>query len=264
MAEHLTLVNLRRAVSTRAGVSEKVADDFLNALFGSIQQGLQKDGKVSINGLGTFALQDVPARESVNVATGERITIEGYRKVVFSEGAQRGKKQDEAIDPIEKLGEQAEEIKGILSELSAMSTEEPAKESTDSAEQTEVEVQVSAEATEQTEEPIKESTDSTDKTDVVVKEEKNEKKPFNAWLTGLITIGVFAMLLVIAYFVLRHQIVSWAEGMRNGIEQRVSSEPTEPEAPVIVRVSLISFMSSLYVFADTTTVPGTLSPSAAP
>ncbi len=238
MAEHLTLVNLRRAVSARAGVSEKVADDFLNALFDSIQQGLQKDGKVSINGLGTFALQDVPARESVNVATGERITIKGYKKVVFSEGAQRGKKQDEAIDPIEKLGEQAEEIKGILSELDAMSTEESVQEST--------------ETTDQTDAVVQESTDHTDQTEVVEVvvseapheqpiEEKpaqeqpkgEEKKPFNAWLTGLITIGIFAMLLVIAYFVLRHQIVSWAEGMRNGIEQRVSSEPTEPEALVI-------------------------------
>ena len=164
MAEHLTLVTLRRAVSARAGVSEKVADDFLNALLGSIQQGLQKDGKVVINGLGTFALQDVPARESVNVATGERITIEGYKKVVFSEGTPRGKKQDEAINPIEKLGEQAEEIKGILSELDAMSTEEVVL-STETTEQTEVVVLESMETTDQTDAVVQESTDSTEQTE---------------------------------------------------------------------------------------------------
>ena len=60
---------------------------------------------------------------------------------------------------------------------------------------------------------------------------KKPSKPFNAWLTGLITIGVFAMLLIIAYFVLRHQIVSWADGMRTTIEQRVNVTPDESVAP---------------------------------
>ena len=128
MAEHLTLVALRRALSARAGVSEKVADDFLNALTGSIQDGLQKDGNVSVNGLGSFKIQDVPARESVNVTTGERFTIDGYKKVVFTENSSQqsasssqqaaASKQRSAvsndIDPLQKLGEQAEEIKDIL------------------------------------------------------------------------------------------------------------------------------------------------------
>ena len=62
---------------------------------------------------------------------------------------------------------------------------------------------------------------------------EKEKKPFNPWLTGLITVGVFAMLLIIAYFVLRHQIVSWAEGMRTGIEQRANNPAAEPDAAVV-------------------------------
>ena len=63
-------------------------------------------------------------------------------------------------------------------------------------------------------------------------EDRNQKqeKPFNPWLTGLITIGVFAMLLVIAYFILRHQIVNWADSMRSNIEQRVNTTPEEPAA----------------------------------
>jgi len=110
MAEHLTLVSLRRALNARAGVSEKVADDFLTALTDSIQDGLQKDGQVTISGLGTFKLQDVPARESVNVVSGERFTIAGYKKVVFAESSQQsaisnqqsaaGKQRSEDIDPI--------------------------------------------------------------------------------------------------------------------------------------------------------------------
>lgn len=213
MAEHLTFVSLRRALSAQGGVSEKVADDFLNALIGSIQEGLQKDGSVTVNGLGSFKLQDVPARESVNVATGERFTIAGYKKIVFTAGTARGaaagKKADEPIDPIRKLGEQAEEIKDILSELSAMESvagQPVAKEAPIAAEP----------------EP---------------EQKKKPQKPFNPWLTGLITIGVFAMLLIIAYFVLRHQIVSWADGMRANLEQRVNTEPAK-SAPTVTEAMI--------------------------
>ncbi|MBQ7530721.1 MAG: HU family DNA-binding protein [Paludibacteraceae bacterium] len=234
MAEHLTLVTLRRALSSRAGVSEKVADDFLSALTGSIQEGLQKDGNVTISGLGTFKLQDVPARESVNVATGERFTIAGYKKIVFGTDTRRsGKTADEPIDPIRKLGEQAEEIKDILNELGAMPTDMPATEHVDIPIEPVIEPIVTpAPAPEPSvaPEPTPAPTEPTGKTEEAPTEStqkmKKQSKPFNAWLTGLITIGVFAMLLIIAYFVLRHQIVSWADGMRTTIEQRVNTEPT--------------------------------------
>ncbi len=239
MAEHLTMVSLRRALSARAGVSEKVADDFLNALTDSIQTGLQKDGQVIINGLGVFGTQNVPARESVNVATGERITIEGYKKVVFTAASGKPKansqeqKANADIDPIQKLGEQAEEIKDILGELNAMSAE-----STEHTEETPIPVvpivPAAPETQKQEEVPAKEEVPVTPNK----KEEpaKDTKKPFNPWLTGLITIGVFAMLLVIAYFILRHKIVNWADGMRSSIEQRVSEQPavSEPQPTLAI------------------------------
>lgn len=242
----MTLVSLRRALSANGGVSEKVADDFLSALVKSIQDGLVKDGSVTINGMGTFKLQDVPARESVNVTTGERFTIAGYKKVVFVEGTSsttRTKKTDEPIDPIQKLGEQAEEIKDILSELNAMSTEQtvPSTETTEQAETPKApkkakarkaaKVAITPEAPQAQESQEAPVTPAPPQTKPV---QEQTKKPFNPWLTGLITIGVFAMLLIIAYFVLRHQIVSWADGMRTNIEQRVNTpednfvQSTEP------------------------------------
>ncbi len=226
MAEHLTMVSLRRALSARAGVSEKVADDFLSALTGCIQEGLQQDGKVSVNGLGTFSTQDVPARGSVNVATGERFTIDGYKKVVFAAGSgkPRAKSQESAIsndiDPIQKLGEQAEEIKDILGELSAMSAE-PAEHTEATAIPVAIPIEVPVEVPVEVPAETIKSTEVTEPTE----EKEEKKKPFNPWLTGLITIGVFAMLLVIAYFILRHKIVNWADGMRTSIEQRVGDEP---------------------------------------
>lgn len=229
MAEHLTLVSLRKALSARSNVSEKVADDFLAGLTSTIQEGLQKDGSVTVNGLGTFKLQDMPARESVNVTTGERITIAGHKKVVFvadNRTADEDKSQPERkrktavapepVDPIQKLGEQAEEIKGILSELNAMtSAERPQAEPADRP-QALTEDRPQAEPAERAQ--------------ALTEDRNKEEKPFNPWLTGLITIGVFAMLLVIAYFILRHRIVNWADSMRSNIEQRVSTTPEEPAA----------------------------------
>lgn len=204
-------------------MSEKVADDFLTALTASIQDGLKADGSVTVNGLGTFKLQEMPARESVDVSTGERITIEGYKKVVFTQGTLRAKAakhaQEEPIDPIKKLGEQAEEIKDILSEISAINGEEPAAEP-----QPVVEPQPMVEQP-MVEQPAEQPAEEP-------KEEKDEKKPFNPWLTGLITIGVFAMVLVIVFFILRHSIIQWAENMRSNLEQRANTpkqQTVEPE-----------------------------------
>ena len=247
MAEHLTLVSLRRALSARAGVSEKVADDFLSNLIGSIQEGLQQDGNVTINGLGTFKVQDVPARESVNVTTGERFTIAGYKKIVFSANTAPNSKDAQAIaqpvDPLQKLGEQAEEIKGILSELDAMTPDAaPMPEQEQPAQELPAQEQPEHQAAPLVEPLATTQVQDTTKTEEIKESEETAKapettrtasstqktdKPFNPWLTGLITIGVFAMLLIIAYFILRHQIVNWADGMRSSIEQRVNTTPAE-------------------------------------
>ena len=134
MADKLSWTELRRALATRACVSEKNAGVFLNALVSQLVVGLKSDRQVKINGLGTFKLQAVAPRKSVNVSTGEEIIIEGYNKSIFSPEA--GLKEliesgrfmvdgevskpiegDFPIDPIKKLGEQADEIVGLLADL---------------------------------------------------------------------------------------------------------------------------------------------------
>lgn len=147
MAEKLSWTELRRVLASRAGVSEKEANTFLNALYAEVIEALKTDKQVKINGLGIFKLQAVAPRKSVNVATGEAITIEGYNKVAFVPEAgvkelvekggvspqpiPEGKGEDFAVvDPIKKLGSQAEEIVDILGELGQSPKEEeaPAKE----------------------------------------------------------------------------------------------------------------------------------------
>lgn len=79
----LSWTELRRALAARAGVSDKEANAFLNAFNDQLVAALKSDKQVKVNGLGTFKLQAVAPRKSVNVKTGEQITIEGYNKVAF-------------------------------------------------------------------------------------------------------------------------------------------------------------------------------------
>ena len=136
--DKLTWTELRKAVAEYANTSEQEAGQFLNALLEGIVGGLKTDKQVKIKGLGSFTLKAVAPRKSVNIATGEAFTIEGYNKLTFSaeamlkESVEKRLEQPktEAVmaeinnDPIKKLGEQATEIVDILAELGqAVNTE---------------------------------------------------------------------------------------------------------------------------------------------
>ena len=84
MADKLSWTDLRHALALRAGVSEKKVGAFLSAFQDQLIEVLKTDKQVKINGLGTFKVQAVAPRKSVNVNTGEEIIIEGYNKLVFA------------------------------------------------------------------------------------------------------------------------------------------------------------------------------------
>lgn len=56
---------------------------FLQNMFEIIQEALFRDGLVKIKGLGTFKIVEVEPRESVNIHTGERVLIDGHKKISF-------------------------------------------------------------------------------------------------------------------------------------------------------------------------------------
>ncbi len=68
-------------------LSAKNAELFANAVFDIVNEGLKSDKQVKIKGLGTFKIQAVKPRESINVNTGERVVIEGHEKVSFTPDA---------------------------------------------------------------------------------------------------------------------------------------------------------------------------------
>ena len=64
-------------------ISVAKAELFTKNFFDLVIEGLEQDGIVKINGLGTFKVTDVASRGSVNVNTGEKIEIKGHKKLTF-------------------------------------------------------------------------------------------------------------------------------------------------------------------------------------
>ena len=76
--------DLSALLAKETGISLAKADLLTKALFDLIIEGLEQDGIVKINGLGTFKLTEVASRSSVNVNTGEKFEIKGHKKLVFT------------------------------------------------------------------------------------------------------------------------------------------------------------------------------------
>lgn len=196
MAEKLIWSELRRMLATRADVSEKDANAFLTALNAHVIDALKRDKQVKINGLGTFKLQAVAPRKSVNVTTGEEIIIEGYNKVVFNPEASLKELvesstvsdsqtvtrttiyvESETMDPLKKLGAQAEEIVDLLSDLGQEVSPQKSKSDAQPEEPEEVEEPVvpeepaEPEQPEEEEEPEQEPVQEPEKVSVTIVEQ---------------------------------------------------------------------------------------------
>jgi len=74
-------------VAKKHKITVKEAEKFVSAMFDVMNEGLKTDKLVKVKGLGTFKVQAVKPRESVNVNTGERVLIEGHDKVSFTPDA---------------------------------------------------------------------------------------------------------------------------------------------------------------------------------
>lgn len=205
MADKLSWSELRRALAQRANISEKDANTFLTAFNAQLLEALKTEKQVKINGLGTFKLQAVAPRKSVDVTTGNEITIEGYNKVSFVpeagvkelvEKVEAGEAV-EALDPIQKLGAQADEIVDILGDLGELPKEEKDEEPVEEAAPVEEPKE---------EEPL------------IVSEKPAKKK--NYFLRALlISFIILLILCVVGYFFLRKQVCEWFDILKEKVEK---------------------------------------------
>lgn len=230
MADKLSWTDLRRVLAARAGVNEKQAAAFLNAIQSQLVEALKNDKQVKINGLGTFKVQAVAPRKSVNVNTGEEIMIEGYSKLVFAPEAgvkelveksvlssaepTAESEQPKEIDPLKKLGAQAEEIVDILGDL-GQSPKEEVKEP--EPEPVAVETAV--------EEPIVEEPVVVSEPEPVIVVKEPKKTHFLR--DTLICVVVLLMLLLVGYFFLRHQLGNILQSLIQPNETELVADTTE-------------------------------------
>ena len=246
MADKLSWSELRRALAQRANISEKDANTFLTAFNAQLLEALKTEKQVKINGLGTFKLQAVAPRKSVDVTTGNEITIEGYNKVSFVpeagvkelvEKVEAGEAV-EALDPIQKLGAQADEIVDILGDLGELPKEEKAEEPVEEAAPVEEpKAEEPVEETAPVEEPKEETTPVEEPKEEepvveepVAEEQKEEEEPLivsekpakkkNYFLRALlISFIILLILCVVGYFFLRKQVCEWFDILKEKVEK---------------------------------------------
>ena len=256
--EKLTWLELRKAVAEYANTSEQEAGMFLNALLDGVNEGLKTDKLVKIKGLGSFSLKAVAPRKSVNIATGEAFTIEGYNKLTFSAESMLKESVEKRIehpkteavmaeinnDPIKKLGEQANEIVDILAELGQAVNPVPEVtkviEKPEKLEEQEMPLQPEVQETEEakdteeqieeTQEPIKVETPSQP---LIVSKQTGKCHKWVCWLiSALLLLGIIG-----AGIYFRETLIQWWQCMQD-------CQPTEEvvieeviEEPVIIALA---------------------------
>ena len=201
----MSWAQLRKAVREKTGMREKDVNVLLRAWLNSMKEALARGEEVHLSRLGTFWMQKTAPRKSVDISTGEEILIGESERLSFAMSAGL-REQVNAVksprliaenDPIRKLGEQANEIIDILADLG--------QEPNTSAAHTEEEPE-EPESPEIPEEPEKKEKHTT----------VEKKRPL--WVTALLTLIVFLLLLLFGVLFFQRQLVKWVDMLHEKTE----------------------------------------------
>ena len=111
------------ALAKQHNLSAADAAAFVDAFFDIISSELKNGNQVKIKGLGTFKVQAVKPRESVNVNTGERVLIEGHDKISFTPDTEMKELVNKPFSQFETVvindGVDTEELERVPSEDSS-------------------------------------------------------------------------------------------------------------------------------------------------
>lgn len=113
MDNKINLSQLADLLAQAGGMSKAASEQFVKNFFDIISQTVLTEGLVKVKGLGTFKLVQMEDRESVNVNSGERFTIEGHQKISFIPDAdlkERINKPFAAFETVEISEEQAAKL----------------------------------------------------------------------------------------------------------------------------------------------------------
>ena len=259
----MSWTQLRKAVCEKTGMREKDVNVLLRAWLNSMKEALARGEEVHLSRLGTFWMQKTAPRKSVDVTTGEEILIGESERLSFAMSAGL-REQVNAVksprliagnDPIRKLGEQANEIIDILADLgqepntSAAHTEEDPEmpeELEEPEEPVEPEMPESPEEPEEPEEPeipeTPEEPESPEEPEKPEKPEEPEKKERHTtvekkrplWVTALLTLIVFLLLLLFGVLFFQRQLVKWVDMLHEKTElTEKHHSPKQPASTTI-------------------------------
>ena len=82
----MTKADLVAQIASRANLTKAAAERSLNALLDEVQGALARDGKLTLTGFGTFAVENRKERTGRNPRTGENIVIPASQVVRFRPG----------------------------------------------------------------------------------------------------------------------------------------------------------------------------------
>lgn len=80
--------DLAKKMAESAGISQASAKKALDAALAAIKDALVAGDKVALIGFGTFSVNERPAREGINPATKQKITIAAKKVAKFKAGAE--------------------------------------------------------------------------------------------------------------------------------------------------------------------------------
>ena len=220
MDKKINLSQLAELLSQAGGMSKAASEQFVKSFFDIISQKVLEEGIVKVKGLGTFKLLQIEDRESVNVNTGERFTIEGHQKISFIPDADLKERINipfAAFDSVQITEQQAAEINSM-------------------------------EATERKPEPVAAKKKAPAAVQPRVKDvTQNRRKRF--WLRTLLIIAIIALIVPLGIYLLwpvigcnlldvvdrkisdKSEITATAMDSAVTVEVRDMDEP-QPEAPV--------------------------------
>ena len=195
MDNKINLSQLADMLAQAGGMSKAASEQFVKNFFDIISQTVLTEGLVKVKGLGTFKLVQMEDRESVNVNSGERFTIEGHQKISFVPDADlkdRINKPFAAFETVEITEEQADR-------LNKMEQGQPG----------ETENVTNTNTTDNMAKRNEQEPKAPKETKKEVKEE--EKKSGSVWLKILIAILVIALIIVLLWPVIGNKFLKEAD-----------------------------------------------------
>ena len=196
MDNKINLSQLADMLAQAGGMSKAASEQFVKNFFDIISQAVLTEGLVKVKGLGTFKLVQMEDRESVNVNSGQRFTIEGHQKISFipdTELKDRINKPFAVFETVEITQEQADRLERMDEEQAGTEGNDKIIKTTDNMDNANEQEPKKA-----PKEPKKE-----------VKEE--EKKSGSVWIKIIIAILVIALIVVLLWPVIGNKLLKDAD-----------------------------------------------------